>query len=77
MRNQYTVLKALRDSYGKLIPSGFSTSKTLIPEIRRHISKVSKMVDDEMKQQYDAVFESNAQECNEFPTKEDTSVSTQ
>lgn len=74
MRNQYSALKTLRDSYGKLIPSRFGTSKTLIPEIRRHLNKAAKMADDEIKRQYDAIFGSDAKEYQEFTTIADTSV---
>ena len=74
MRSQYSALKTLRDSYGKLIPSRFGTSKTLIPEIRRHLSKATKMADDEIKRQYDAIFGSDAKEYQEFTTIADTSI---
>lgn len=74
MRNQYSSLKSLRDSYGKLIPSRFSTSKTLIPEIRRHLSKAAEMAGDEIKRQYNAIFGSDAKEYQEFATITDTTV---
>ena len=74
MRNQYTALKSLRDNYGKLIPSKFGKSKTLIPKIRRHISKTTKMADDEIKRQYDAIYGSDTKEYQEFITIADTSV---
>ena len=74
MRSQYSALKTLRDSYGKLIPSRFGTSKTLIPEIRRHLSKAAKMADDEIKRQYDAIFGSDAKEYQEFTSIADTSI---
>lgn len=41
IRSQYNALKPLRDAYSKLIPARFSTSKKLIPEIRRHLLQLS------------------------------------
>lgn len=74
MRSQYTVLRALRESFGKLIHSRFGTSKTLIPDVRRHLPKAAPLVEDEMRRQYDAIYGSNAKEYDYFPTVSDTSV---
>ena len=74
MRSQYSALKGLRDKFGKLIPSRFNSSKTLMPEIRRHVNKAAQQDEDEMKRQYDAIFGSRAQEYKEFPTIPDTDV---
>ena len=74
MRSQYTALKGLRDKFGKLIPSRFNSSKTLMPEIRRHVSKAAQQDEGEMKRKYDAIFGSDAKEYKEFPVIEDTAV---
>lgn len=66
MRSQYSALKALRDSFSKLIPSRFGTSKTLIPEVRRHLPKAVPLADDEMKRQYDAIYGNDAREYDCF-----------
>lgn len=74
MRSQYTALKPLRDRFGKLIPSRFHSSKSLIPELRRHIDKQPQQDTGELERQYDAIFGSNAREYQEFPTIPDTMV---
>lgn len=74
MRSQYSALKSLRDSYGKLMPSRFSTSRTLIPEIRRYLDRAARMADVEIKRQYDAIYGSDAKEYREFTSIADTSA---
>lgn len=74
MRNQFSALKDLRNKFGKLIPSRFSTSKTLIPEIRRHLNKAALQDEAEMQRQYNAIYGSDAKEYTEFPTIPDTMV---
>ncbi|MBR6862347.1 MAG: AAA family ATPase [Acidaminococcaceae bacterium] len=74
MKSQYTALKGLRDKFGKLIPSKYGTSKTLMPVIRRHVSKAARQDEDEMKRQYDAIFGSDAKEYKEFSVIDDTAV---
>ena len=74
MRNQYTALKILRDNFSKLIPSRYNSSKSLIPEVRRHMNKQPSLSLQEMKMQYDAIYGSDAKEYHLFPTIQDTMV---
>lgn len=74
MRNQFSALKDLRNKFGKLIPSRLSTSKTLIPEIRRHLNKAALQDEAEMQRQYNAIYGSDAKEYTEFLTIPDTMV---
>ena len=74
MRSQYTALKPLRDAFGKLIPSRFNSSATLIPEVRRHLDKAAQMDIPDIKRQYEAIYGTSAQTYREFQTIADTGV---
>ena len=72
MQRQYKSLKSLREAFSKLIPSKFDTSHKLISEIRKY-PYVAAPIED-IKRQYDAIFDTDAKEYEEFPTIEDTSI---